>query len=48
MTGDNIMKIGWLPGDGIGVEVLEAVKIVLDAVKFDAEYISGRFYFKGS
>jgi len=35
------MKIGWLPGDGIGIEVLEAARIVLDAVKFDADYVNG-------
>ena len=34
-------KIAWLPGDGIGIEVMEAAKIVLDAVKFDAEYTNG-------
>lgn len=34
-------KIAWLPGDGIGIEVLEAAKIVLDKVGFDAEYIHG-------
>ena len=34
------MKIGWLPGDGIGGEVLEAAKIVLDAVHLDADYQS--------
>ncbi|HOW43537.1 MAG TPA: isocitrate/isopropylmalate dehydrogenase family protein [Candidatus Aminicenantes bacterium] len=34
-------KIAWLPGDGIGIEVLEAAKIVLDKLKFDAEYIHG-------
>lgn len=34
-------KIAWLPGDGVGGEVLEAAKIVLDAVGFDAEYIHG-------
>ena len=34
-------KIGWLPGDGIGIEVLEAAKIVLDKLSFDAEYIFG-------
>lgn len=34
-------KIAWLPGDGIGVEVLEAARIVLEALKFDAEYIHG-------
>lgn len=34
-------KIGWLPGDGIGIEVMEAAKIVLDKVGLDAEYIHG-------
>ena len=34
-------KIAWLPGDGVGIEVMEATRIVLDAVKFDAEYIHG-------
>ncbi|MEW5806828.1 MAG: isocitrate/isopropylmalate dehydrogenase family protein [Acidobacteriota bacterium] len=34
-------RIAWLPGDGIGVEVLEAAKIVLDRLKLDAEYIHG-------
>lgn len=34
-------KIGWLPGDGVGIEVLEAARIVLDAVGFDADYIHG-------
>ncbi len=34
-------KIAWLPGDGVGVEVLEAAKIVLDKLKFNAEYIHG-------
>lgn len=34
-------KIAWLPGDGIGVEVLEAAKIVLDEISLDAEYIHG-------
>ncbi len=34
-------KIAWLPGDGVGVEVLEAAKIVLDKLKLDAEYIHG-------
>ncbi len=33
--------IGWLPGDGVGIEVLEAAKIVLDRLDFDAEYIHG-------
>jgi len=34
-------KIAWLPGDGIGNDVMDCAKIVLDAVKFDAEYIPG-------
>jgi isocitrate/isopropylmalate dehydrogenase len=34
-------RIAWLPGDGIGVEVNEAAKIVLDRLGLDAEYIHG-------
>ncbi|MBX3044149.1 MAG: isocitrate/isopropylmalate dehydrogenase family protein [Candidatus Kapabacteria bacterium] len=34
-------KIAWLPGDGVGVEVLEATKIVFDKLNFQAEYIHG-------
>lgn len=34
-------KIAWLPGDGIGIEVLEATRIVLDAVGFSADYEHG-------
>jgi 3-isopropylmalate dehydrogenase len=34
-------KIAWLPGDGIGIEVLEAARIVLDKLNLDAEYIHG-------
>jgi 3-isopropylmalate dehydrogenase len=34
-------KIAWLPGDGVGIEVLEAAKIVLDKLNLDAEYIQG-------
>jgi 3-isopropylmalate dehydrogenase len=34
-------KIAWLPGDGIGVDVLDATKIVLDKIKLDAGYIHG-------
>lgn len=34
-------KIAWLPGDGVGVEVMEATKICLDALKFDATYTHG-------
>ncbi len=32
-------KIAWMPGDGIGIDVLEAVKIVLDKIALNAEYI---------
>src|SRR5215471_9233370 len=32
-------KIAWMPGDGVGVDVMNATRIVLDAMKFDAEYI---------
>jgi isocitrate/isopropylmalate dehydrogenase len=32
-------KIAWMPGDGIGIEVMEAARIVLDKLKFDADYI---------
>ncbi len=34
-------KIAWLPGDGVGVEVLEAARICLDAVGFEADYTPG-------
>jgi len=34
-------KIAWLPGDGVGVDVMDATKIVLDRLKLDAEYIHG-------
>ncbi|MGH7176914.1 MAG: isocitrate/isopropylmalate dehydrogenase family protein [Tepidisphaeraceae bacterium] len=32
-------RIAWMPGDGIGKDVMDAAKIVLDAMKFDAEYV---------
>lgn len=32
-------SIAWMPGDGIGNDVMEATRIVLDALKLDAEYI---------
>ena len=32
-------KIAYMPGDGIGKDVLEAARIVLDATSFDVEYI---------
>ena len=34
-------KIAWLPGDGVGRDVMEAARIVLDAMKLDAEYLPG-------
>lgn len=34
-------KIAWLPGDGVGKEVLEAAKIVFEKLELDAEYIHG-------
>lgn len=34
-------RIAWLPGDGIGLEVLEASKIVLDKAGFNADYVHG-------
>ncbi|MCX8061487.1 MAG: isocitrate/isopropylmalate dehydrogenase family protein [Anaerolineales bacterium] len=34
-------RIAWLPGDGIGVDVLEAAQIVLEHLDFDAEILHG-------
>lgn len=34
-------RIAWLPGDGIGVDVLDAARIILDRLNLDAEYIHG-------
>ena len=34
-------RIAWLPGDGVGVEVLDATRIVLDGLDLDAEYLHG-------
>jgi isocitrate/isopropylmalate dehydrogenase len=34
-------RIAWLPGDGIGVDVMEAARIVLDRAGLDAEYLPG-------
>jgi len=34
-------KIAILPGDGIGKDVMDAAKIVLDKIKLDAEYLEG-------
>ena len=32
-------KIAWMPGDGVGNDVMEATRIVLDRLKLDAEYV---------
>ena len=32
-------RIAWMPGDGIGNDVMEATRIVLHAMRFDAEYV---------
>jgi isocitrate/isopropylmalate dehydrogenase len=34
-------KIAWLPGDGIGKDVMDATRIVLDKIALDAEYLHG-------
>ena len=34
-------RIAWLPGDGVGLEVMQAARGVLDAVGFEAEYVDG-------
>jgi len=34
-------RIAWLPGDGVGQDVMEAARIVLDATSFSAEYLPG-------
>ena len=32
-------KIGWMPGDGVGVDVMDATKVVLDKLGFDPEAV---------
>ncbi len=32
-------KVAWLPGDGVGNDVMEAAKIILDSTSLDAEYV---------
>src|SRR5258707_13485598 len=32
-------RIAWMPGDGVGHDVMEAARIVLDRLKLDAEYV---------
>ncbi|MEF8848486.1 MAG: isocitrate/isopropylmalate family dehydrogenase, partial [Candidatus Thermoplasmatota archaeon] len=34
-------KIAWLPGDGVGNDVMKAARIILDEIQLDAEYIPG-------
>ena len=34
-------RVAWLPGDGIGPEVCDAARLVLDTVDFPADYIPG-------
>ena len=34
-------RIAWLPGDGIGKDVMDAARIVLDGIQLDAEYVHG-------
>jgi isocitrate/isopropylmalate dehydrogenase len=34
-------EIAWLPGDGIGAEVLPAARLVLDGSGFEADYLAG-------
>ena len=38
---DGKYRIAWLPGDGVGVDVMAATRIVLDTIKLNAEYIPG-------
>jgi isocitrate/isopropylmalate dehydrogenase len=33
-------RIAWMPGDGVGIEVMQAARVVLDALKLDAEYVN--------
>ena len=40
-TASSRYRIAWLPGDGIGVDVLDAAKIVLERLRLDAEYVHG-------
>ncbi len=34
-------KIAWLPGDGVGVDVMEAARLVLDKLNLNADYVPG-------
>jgi isocitrate/isopropylmalate dehydrogenase len=33
-------RIAWMPGDGVGIDVMEAARIVLDRLDLDAEYVT--------
>ena len=33
-------RIAWMPGDGVGKEVMQAARLVLDTLKLDAEYVN--------
>ncbi|MCX6155886.1 MAG: isocitrate/isopropylmalate dehydrogenase family protein [Candidatus Kapabacteria bacterium] len=41
MSNNKKYRIAWLPGDGVGIEVLEATKIVFDKLGFNADFIHG-------
>lgn len=32
-------RIAWMPGDGVGVDVMDATRIVLDKLNLDADYV---------
>src|ERR1051325_1663093 len=32
-------RIAWMPGDGVGNDVMEAARLVLDRLQLDAEYV---------
>src|SRR5262249_28286016 len=32
-------RIAWMPGDGVGNDVMEATRIALDPINFDAEFV---------
>jgi 3-isopropylmalate dehydrogenase len=34
-------RVAWLPGDGVGKEVCDAARLVLDAAGFEADYLAG-------
>lgn len=35
------LRVAWLPGDGVGPDVMEAARLVLDAGRLDIEYLVG-------